>query len=88
MFSREGQDHVGRVDHVMVFENFDDRHIFIVLSKLNRTGQRDRLLDLEVFEQTPEPLIVGIPAIKAQKLYMVPIDGVGVVLVDWDLYCL
>ncbi|KAI1131426.1 hypothetical protein F5Y10DRAFT_262185 [Nemania abortiva] len=88
MFSREGQDHVGRVDHVMVFENFEDSHIFIVLSKLNRTGSRDRLLDLEVFEQTDEAVVVGIPAIKAQKLYMVHIDGVGVVLVDWDLYCL
>ncbi|RYC58953.1 hypothetical protein CHU98_g7247 [Xylaria longipes] len=88
VFSREGQEHVGRVDHVMAFENFDDRHIFIVLSKLNRTGRRDELLDLEILEQTAEAVIVGIPAIKAQKLYMVPIDGVGVVLVDWDLYCL
>lgn len=64
------------------------RHIFVILTELRRTGNRDALLDLKVLEDTGSPVIVGLPALEPSKLYIVSVGGVGPVLIDWDVYYL
>ncbi|KAK3897748.1 hypothetical protein C8A05DRAFT_47731 [Staphylotrichum tortipilum] len=79
----------GRVDHIFVFDNFNDRHIFLVLTPIKRTGTRHHILDLEVMEEEEEQaVIIGVPAVCPTRLYMVPVQGVGTVWVDWDVHLL
>ena len=56
-----------------------------ILTPIVRTNTRDPLLDLEVMEESEGVVIVGITAIQPTSLYMVDVDGVGIVWVDWDL---
>ncbi|KAI1485633.1 hypothetical protein F5X96DRAFT_674446 [Biscogniauxia mediterranea] len=88
-FSRDGENRFGRVDHIFVLDNFDDRHIFIILTPVRSTNARDALLDLEVMEeQNDDAIIVGVTAIAPVRLYMVKVDSVGIVWVNWELHYL
>ncbi|TRX98548.1 hypothetical protein FHL15_000622 [Xylaria flabelliformis] len=88
-YMRDGDYHFGRVDYIFVLDNFEDRHIFVILTPIKSTNTRDRILDLEVMaEKRDESIIVGITAISPQRFYMVQVDGVGIVWVDWDLHYL
>jgi len=74
-----------RLDQVIVFDcPPEHRHIFAIVTTLDRTGTRDEVLDLEIFQENEKPVIVGITGIDPVKLYMVPVDNVGIVWVDWD----
>jgi hypothetical protein len=82
-------EHVGRIDHIFLLENFEDNHIFVVVTPLQRTHLMDPVLSCEVLKEQPDqPTIVGITAIQPSKLYMVSVDGVGTVWVKWDLHTL
>ena len=79
----------GRVDAVFVFDCMGiHRHIFVVLTELRQNGRRDHLLDLDVLDDEDQPIIVGLPAIDPVKLYMIPVDGIGTIFNDWDVYYL
>jgi len=39
-------------------------------------------------QEKDKPVIVGITAIDPVRLYMVPVEDVGIVWVDWDVYYL
>lgn len=80
-------DRFGRVDHIMLFDVMGiHRHIFIMLTELKSAGGKDPVLGLDVMEEKQSGIIVGIKAIQPEKLYMVPVDNVGIVYVDWDVY--
>lgn len=80
---------LGLVDAIMLFDCMGIyRHIFVLVKELRPTNTRDPVLDLEVFDQKDERITVGLNAIKPVKRYLVPVDGVGTVLVDWDVYYL
>ena len=88
-YSRDGNRHFGRVDSVFVLDNFDDRHIFIILTPVYLTGERHKLLDLAILQAEPEgPIIVGVTAIMPVSLYMVPVEDVGIILVEWEPHLL
>jgi hypothetical protein len=75
----------GRLDHVIVFDCPPKyRHIFAIVTTLDRTGTRDEVLDLEIFQESENTVIVGITGIDPVKLYMLRVDNVGIVWVDWD----
>lgn len=76
------------MDHIFVLDNDKDRHIFIVLTLIKRTRTRHELLDLEIMEETEDAVMVGVPAIRAVRLYMVPVKGVGIIWVNWDVHTL
>lgn len=76
------------MDHIFILDNDKDRHIFTVLTLIKRTESRHKLLDLEIMEETEDAVVVGVPAIRPVRLYMVPVRGVGIIWVDWDVYTL
>ena len=39
-------------------------------------------------EETEDAVMVGVPAIRAVRLYMVPVKGVGIIWVNWDVHTL
>ena len=74
---------IAQIDHVFVLENFEDRHIFAILTPIRFSGHRDPILDLRIMnEGSSDILIVGLPAIDPVRLYIVPVDNVRLVLVD------
>lgn len=86
-FTRDGGVQFGRVDHIFVLDNFADRHIFVVLIPVRRTETRHHILDLEVMEEMEgQAVIVGVTAVSPVGLYMVRVEGVGTVWVDWDVH--
>ncbi|RYC63896.1 hypothetical protein CHU98_g2323 [Xylaria longipes] len=88
-YIRDGDYHFGRVDYIFVLDSFEDRHIFVILTPVERTHTRDHILDLEIMAKKPDDaVIVGITAVSPQRFYMVKVDGVGIVWVDWDLHFL
>jgi hypothetical protein len=88
-YSRDGNRHFGRVDSVFVLDNFDDRYIFIILTPVYLTGERHKLLDLAILQAEPEgPIIVGVTAIMPVSLYMVPVEDVGIIWVEWEPHLL
>lgn len=63
--------------------------MFIVVMPLTRRFVFDDILDLEVLDDSPSgPIIVGITAIQPVKRYMVPIEGLGTVWVNWHIHTL
>ena len=79
--------HFGRVDHIFVLDNFADRHIFVILTPVKRTHTRHNILGLEIMEEvTDKAVIIGITTILPLCLYMVPIKGIGIIWVDWEVY--
>ena len=79
--------HFGRVENIMLFDCVGVyRHIFIQVTELKRTGTRDSILDLEIMEELPQQLIIGVPAVKPVRPYMVSVAGVGIVWNDWNVY--
>lgn len=81
-----GGDCFGRIDQIFTFDVYGDTHIFAIITPLQRTGERDRLLELEVLrEMEDEPTIIGITAIEPFKPYLVDVANVGVVNVDWSV---
>ena len=79
-------DRFGRIDHIMLFDVMAiHRNVFVILTELKTTGIRDPVLDLEVLAEARRQ-IAGISAILPEKPYMVPINNVGTVLVEWDAH--
>ncbi|EAQ88802.1 hypothetical protein CHGG_05421 [Chaetomium globosum CBS 148.51] len=87
-FKGDNQTLFGRVDHIFVLDNDKDRHIFTVLTLIKRTKTRHKLLDLEIMEETEDAVVVGVPVIRPVRLYMVPVRGVGIIWVNWDIHAL
>ncbi|KAI1207273.1 uncharacterized protein F4807DRAFT_435103 [Annulohypoxylon truncatum] len=76
----------GRLDHIFLFDVYGERHIFAVVTPLRRDGTRDALLDLEILQESnDDPIIIGVPQIQPTRPYLVPIDGLGIILVDWSI---
>ncbi|KAH8879243.1 hypothetical protein GQ53DRAFT_834304 [Thozetella sp. PMI_491] len=85
-YVRDGIMRFGRVDSVLVLDNFQDRHIFVVLTLVQRTFTRHPLLDLEVMDkQEDHAILVGTTAIVPVCLYMVRVANVGTVWVAWKV---
>lgn len=79
-------DNYGMIDYIFLFDVYGTRHIFAVVTPLERTDQRDELLGLEIMsEQEDAPIIIGITAIEPAKPYVVLVPGIGHVLNNWDI---
>jgi len=72
-----------------LLDNFHDRHIFVILTPVERTFRRHHILGLEVMdERHNRAVIVGVTAISPTCLYMVRVENVGTVWVDWEAHLL
>lgn len=81
-----GRRNFARIDHIFLFDVYTERHVFAIITPLRRTGVRDELIDLEILQElNGEPLIIGIMAIEPAKPYLVQINDIGVVHVEWSV---
>ncbi|ROW07924.1 hypothetical protein VMCG_03429 [Cytospora schulzeri] len=88
-YSRDGDDQLfGHVDHIFLLDHLRDRHIFVVLQPIRPSGRRDHVLGLQVMDKIDEVVVIGITAVQPTKLYMLDVEGVGIVWNDWNLYWL
>ncbi|KAI8171048.1 hypothetical protein KHU50_005759 [Colletotrichum sp. SAR 10_65] len=82
---RQGDD-IGRVDHIFVNERNRRQYLFVVLTPVKITGERDMVLGLQKVEHLDDqPKIVGINNIQPARVYIVKIDEGNTVLVDWEV---
>ncbi|KAK3403030.1 hypothetical protein B0T20DRAFT_449951 [Sordaria brevicollis] len=80
---------IGRIDRVFEQDYYTKSHVFILITPIRHTNRRHHILDLNIMEElTDEPVIIGLTAVQPVTLYMVHVDGVGIVWVDWDIYTL
>ncbi|KAI0470229.1 hypothetical protein F4859DRAFT_515755 [Xylaria cf. heliscus] len=76
----------GLIDHIFLFDVYGERHIFLIITPLERTGELDHILGLEIMrEQEETPLIVGITAIEPQQPYIIDVPGIGYIHNNWDI---
>ncbi|KAK1773347.1 hypothetical protein QBC45DRAFT_340109, partial [Copromyces sp. CBS 386.78] len=54
-------------------------YIFILITPVERTNIRHPILDLKIIKTTNELLIINLTAIQPVKLYIIYIDGVGII---------
>lgn len=62
------------------------RHIFNMLTELKSVSDKDPMLGSDIIEEKQHEIIVGIKAMQPEKLYMVSVDKVCIILVNWDVY--
>lgn len=89
-YSRDGDDQLfGHIQHIFLLDHLRDRHIFVVLQPVRPSGRRDDVLGLQIMDKIEDEIVViGITAVQPTKLYMLDVDGVGIVWNDWNLYWL
>ena len=91
VFSRGDQiryhdNQMGRIDQIFIHSMNEQQRLFILVTPINILDEKDEVLGLHrVQYMIQEPLIVGINAIAATKLYIVRIDDDTVVWVDWQV---
>ncbi|KAK3402706.1 hypothetical protein B0T20DRAFT_388399 [Sordaria brevicollis] len=87
---------IGRIDYIFAYEQkkYDERRIFLVLTKVKPTDRIDTALELPLVEETGETLIIGLPAVLTDKIYIIDVskfDDRGgqhqrkLVWVNWDI---
>ena len=65
---------VGRIKDIFTLENFGTLRAFFTIEPFDHlTHAHDNILDLPTFASTNSKIILGLPAILADRLYMVPI---------------
>lgn len=75
-----------RIDNMMVHNMTGNHRLFVIVSNVRVTNDRDALLDLPILELSSTTQIVGLPAILPGKLYVVDeIDNDKMVWVNWTL---
>ncbi|KAI1747760.1 hypothetical protein F4782DRAFT_535125 [Xylaria castorea] len=68
-YVRDGDYYFGRVDYIFVLDNYEDGHIFVILTPVKRTNARDHILDLEIMAEKPDDsVIVGITAVSPSTI--------------------
>lgn len=77
---------MGRVDQIFIHQ-MDETHILILLTPVDVLDEVDEILGLhKVVHLNEKPIIVGINAIHAEKLYVVQVDRDGIrVWVEWQV---
>lgn len=66
---------LGRLDQVFVHQLMHVRQIFCLVTKvLLSQDQRDNILDVPLLQPSKNQLIIGLPAVSGQKLYMLPVS--------------
>lgn len=67
---------VGRLDQVFVHELMHVRRVFCLITRVisSPQHQKDNVLDMPLLQISNDQLIVGLPAISGQKLYMLPVS--------------
>lgn len=78
-----GNGRIGRLDGIFVHEVLGIDRLFVKLTELAYTGNRDEILDLPLVE-LGEEVIIGLPAITAKRLYVIDLRDTTV-LVDWSV---
>src|SRR3954447_2550498 len=78
---------IGRVDHIFTFDLMRTRRIFIIVTEFVIQEDRDPILNLPLVRQKQDNsvLIIGVPAVEADHLYIINIANVGYVWVHWNL---
>lgn len=77
----------GRIDHILLLDNFQDMHIFVILTPMNRSFTYDHILGQEImYPRENEPIIVGVTAILPERVYLVQIPGLDdTIWINWDV---
>ena len=68
--------HLGRIDYVFVYEmtRKHERRIFLVLTKVMVLNDDVEVLKLKEVQDTNEPIIIGLPAVQTDRIYIVDIS--------------
>ncbi|KAM7201547.1 hypothetical protein V8F20_004775 [Naviculisporaceae sp. PSN 640] len=83
----------GIIDYIFVHDQIrpstKDRRIFLILSRYARLVGTDPVLRLHKVRDAGEPIIIGLPAVETERLYIVKINNregqTYYVEVDWDI---
>lgn len=89
-YTRDGDCQLyGKIDHIFLLDQLRDRHIFVVLQPIRLSGRRDPVLGLNIMDKVDdEVVLIGITAVQPVKLYILDVEGVGLVWNDWEVYWL
>jgi hypothetical protein len=63
------------------------RRLFALVRQIRSTKERDEVLDLPIVEAFGSDILVGLPSIKAKKLYIINVGDMeeSLVWVDWSI---
>ena len=72
MHFRQGQK--GRIVFILLHKLHNERRVFLLLSLLSKKPvATDAVLNLPIWRFEQEELIVGLPAVRSERLYMLPV---------------
>jgi hypothetical protein len=83
---RTVDDQIARLDHISLHDYDDKRFIFLVLTLVHVSDQKDPGLGLHmVAYDMDKPMIISIDQVRPEKLYIIPVNENLTVLVDWQV---
>ena len=79
---------IGRLENIFVQEVLQDQQrLFVVVTPCIKhpTQKMDPTLNLPLLKLSKETIIVGLVALSARKLYILPLENEDFLFVDWQI---
>lgn len=81
-------DLIGRIDRIFVHEiSRGQKRLFAILTKCSAHPQQnlDPSFESPLLQLSDDTIIVGLPAISGQKIYVLPLKDKDLIFVDWQI---